>query len=198
MFSLRNTLLGLTLGLATLMGWLRDPGPPVAGVTSQGPAIDKSLVHLVFAVWKTNRPFDPGHYPWEPADAQGTTTAADAPVTTTQGGAPATTTAAGEPGGGTAQENAVGHKRVEPAGNVVTTAPSTIEPAASAVKPATPSIELVAVSASAFRLSSRDPAADGIPPETARVCRTLYRKDHFSTIFRPGCPRCGDFLRSKR
>src|SRR5262249_19300042 len=34
----------------------------------------RKLVHLVFAVGKTNRPFDPGHYPWEPADAQGTTT----------------------------------------------------------------------------------------------------------------------------
>src|SRR5262249_23710936 len=36
----------LSLGLAAWMGWLRDPGSPVAGVTSQGPAIDNSLVHL--------------------------------------------------------------------------------------------------------------------------------------------------------
>ena len=43
MFSLHNTLLGLTLGLAAWMGWLRDPGPPGAGVASQGPAIDKPL-----------------------------------------------------------------------------------------------------------------------------------------------------------
>src|SRR5262249_5818926 len=40
----------------------------------------RKLVHLVFAVGKTNRPFDPGHYPWEPADAQGTTTTPGAPV----------------------------------------------------------------------------------------------------------------------
>ena len=29
----------------------------------------RKLLHLVFAVWKTNRPFDEKHYPWEnPAD----------------------------------------------------------------------------------------------------------------------------------
>src|SRR5258707_9473331 len=26
----------------------------------------RKLLHLVFAVWKTNRPFDPQHFPWEP------------------------------------------------------------------------------------------------------------------------------------
>jgi transposase len=25
----------------------------------------RKLLHLVFAIWKTNRPFDPAHYPWE-------------------------------------------------------------------------------------------------------------------------------------
>ena len=102
----------------------------------------RKLIHLVFAVWKTNRPFDPGHYPWEPTDAQGTMTAPGAPVTTTQPGAQATTPAPGGPNGGTAQENAAGHKRDEPAGKVVTTATATIEPTAAAVNPATPLIRV--------------------------------------------------------
>jgi transposase len=29
----------------------------------------RKLLHLVFAVWKTNRPFDPRHYPWEGSPA---------------------------------------------------------------------------------------------------------------------------------
>jgi transposase len=28
----------------------------------------RKLVHLVFAVWKSGSPFDPKHYPWEPAE----------------------------------------------------------------------------------------------------------------------------------
>jgi hypothetical protein len=28
----------------------------------------RKLLHLVFAVWKTNRPFDEKHFPWEPGD----------------------------------------------------------------------------------------------------------------------------------
>src|SRR6059058_4030410 len=27
----------------------------------------RKLLHLVYAVWKTDRPFDKGHYPWEPS-----------------------------------------------------------------------------------------------------------------------------------
>jgi transposase len=79
------------------------------------------LLHLVFAVWKTNRPFNAEHYAWEPASDQAATTAATA---------------------GTANENAVGHKRDEPAGKVVTTATSTVEPIASAVNPVAPSIRV--------------------------------------------------------
>jgi transposase len=100
----------------------------------------RKLLHLVFAVWKTDRPFDPGHYPWEPTDEQGATTAAGAQVTTIGPGPEAMTTSPGMPGGGTAREDAVGHERDEPAGKVVTTAPATIEPTASAVNPATPTI----------------------------------------------------------
>src|SRR5262249_27883342 len=73
----------------------------------------------VYAVWKTDRPFDAGHYAWEPAAA---TAAA----------------AAAEPLAGTGDEGAVGHKRDEPAGKVVTTATPTVEPTAPAVNPPPP------------------------------------------------------------
>ena len=84
----------------------------------------RKLLHLVFAVWKTDRPFDAGHYAWEPA------------------GEKAATAAAGKPVAGTADENAVGHKRDEPAGKVVTTATSKVEPIPSDVNPAAPSIRV--------------------------------------------------------
>jgi len=74
----------------------------------------RKLLHLVYAVWKTDRPFDPVHYAWEPAAAREAVT-------------------------GAADEEAVGHKRDEPAGRVVTTATPTVEPAAAAVNPAAPS-----------------------------------------------------------
>jgi transposase len=35
----------------------------------------RKLLHLAFAVWKTGKPFDPAHYPWQSADAS--TTQAD-------------------------------------------------------------------------------------------------------------------------
>jgi transposase len=99
----------------------------------------RKLLHLVFAVWKTNRPFDPRHYAWEPPSEPATTapgaaapTAADEPAAT----------APREPLGGTADKRAVGHKRGEPAGKVVTTAPSTVEPPPPAVKSAAPSIRV--------------------------------------------------------
>ncbi len=94
----------------------------------------RKLLHLVFAVWKTDRPFDAGHYPWESA---GETT------TTTEAGETTTTTEAPRPVGGTANENAVGHKRDEPAGKVVTTANSTVESTSSAVNMAPRSAPVV-------------------------------------------------------
>jgi transposase len=84
----------------------------------------RKLLHLVFAVWKSDRPFDGGHYPWEPA------------------GEPAATTAASGPVGGTAALDAVGHEREDPAGRVVTTAPPMVEPTPSAVNPPAPSIRV--------------------------------------------------------
>jgi transposase len=41
----------------------------------------RKLLHLVFAIWKTRRPFDPKHYPWEPpAPVAGGVTDASAPA----------------------------------------------------------------------------------------------------------------------
>ena len=84
----------------------------------------RKLLHLVYAVWKTNRPFDENHFPWEgPSDAQSPTAAPPA----VDDGATAA-----------ANKKAVGHKRDLPAEKVVTTANSTVEPAPGSVKPATP------------------------------------------------------------
>jgi transposase len=78
----------------------------------------RKLLHLVFAVWKTNRPFDPQHFPWEPATDSGRS--ATAPAVT-----PAAST-----------DKAVGHKRDVPATEVVTTAASTVNPTPAAVNSA--------------------------------------------------------------
>jgi transposase len=72
----------------------------------------RKLLHLVYAVWKTNRPFDEHH-------GAGQTSS------------PAATDAA-EPG---SNETAVGHKRDMPAEEVVTTATATVAPTPSPVKP---------------------------------------------------------------
>ena len=68
----------------------------------------RKLLHLVFAVWKSNRPFDAQHFPWEQAADP-----AAAP--------PAGALAAGN-------DKAVGHKRDVPAEEVVTTAPGRVAP----------------------------------------------------------------------
>ena len=75
----------------------------------------RKLLHLVFAVWKTNRPFDEKHFPWEsPSDILLST---KTPLAADAGATPI------------ASEKAVGHKRDLPAKEVVTTAASTVEPA---------------------------------------------------------------------
>jgi transposase len=76
----------------------------------------RKLLHLVFAVWKTNRPFDEKHFPWEPP-------APPSPP-------PATPAAAA------GNDKAVGHTQALPAQPVVTTAASTVEQAVPPVKPA--------------------------------------------------------------
>ena len=84
----------------------------------------RKLLHLVFAVWKTNRPFDEQHFPWEQPQqirpAQPTTNVAQDNVTSR------------------ANDKAVGHKREVPAEEVVTTAACTVAPVADPVKPAEP------------------------------------------------------------
>jgi transposase len=71
----------------------------------------RKLLHLVFAVWKTSRPFDPQHYPWlTPAQVEGSDKAMSQ-----QG---QTTDRASSPEG-----QAAGHKQsAEPARKVVTAA----------------------------------------------------------------------------
>ena len=82
----------------------------------------RKLLHLVYAVWKTNRPFDEKHFPWEGAsDSQSSTTT---PPSGDAGSTPS------------ADDKAVDHKRDLPAKAVVTTAASTVEPAPPPVKPA--------------------------------------------------------------
>jgi transposase len=75
----------------------------------------RKLLHLVFAVWKSDRPFDPSHFPWEgPAES-----APQPPA----------------PPAAASNETAVGHTQALPAEKVVTTAASTVEANATAVKP---------------------------------------------------------------
>jgi transposase len=83
----------------------------------------RKLLHLVFAVWKTNRPFDEHHYPWE-------TNAV--PVSASTSAA----TPAAEPCSDNAK--AAGHKREVPAEKVVTTAISSVGPDKVAVNPPPP------------------------------------------------------------
>ncbi len=89
----------------------------------------RKLLHLVFAVWKTDRPFDVGRY------ARGST--GEATTTTTAGEEAGTAPPA--PVVGAADKDAVGHERGEPAGKVVTTATPTVEPIPAVVNPAPPS-----------------------------------------------------------
>src|SRR5580658_1340414 len=78
----------------------------------------RKLLHLVYAVWKTNRPFDGQHFPWEqPKDTP--------PATPTSG-------TAGQPAG---NEEAVGHTQAVPAEPVVTTATAKVEDGTTPVNP---------------------------------------------------------------
>jgi transposase len=82
----------------------------------------RKLLHLVFAVWKTNRPFDEKHFAWEnPGDTALPGTSLPAKDNVTPSG----------------NDQAVGHKRGLPAKGVVTTASSTVEAPSPPVKPAT-------------------------------------------------------------
>jgi transposase len=83
----------------------------------------RKLLHLVFAVWKTDRPFDEKHFPWELAPQHPAPSAA-------------------------VPRETVGPTQALPAEPGVTTAASTVEPAAAAVKPAPPPVQPPAVPAS--------------------------------------------------
>ncbi|MEP6934837.1 MAG: IS110 family transposase [Nitrospirota bacterium] len=110
--------------IATLYHRLKDKG--TRGDVALGHCMRK-LLHLVFAVWKTNRPFDPKHPAGDtpsastPADAK----PCDSPVSLPPEAKPLST-----------NEEAVGHKRDLPAPKVVTTANATVAPPTPPVKPA--------------------------------------------------------------
>ncbi len=91
----------------------------------------RKLLHLVYAIWKTGKPFDPNHYPW----LQESATPASATVATSA----ATTSAAEAPALASAgNEKAAGHIRDQvPAKQVVTTASSSVEPVPAPVNPPT-------------------------------------------------------------
>ncbi len=81
----------------------------------------RKLLHLVYAVWKTNRPFDEKHFASEGSS--------DTPQSTT-------TRPSGDAGvPPSANDKAVGHKRDLPAKEVVTTATATVRHVPPPVKP---------------------------------------------------------------
>jgi transposase len=113
----------------------------------------RKLLHLVYAVWKTNQPFDEQHFAWQTPDAPAKLApAADAPVagqdqapppvvsgdaaSTANDRSPPALDSAAAPSG---NEMAVGHKKRDlPAAEVVTTANATVAPTPVPVKPAEP------------------------------------------------------------
>jgi transposase len=118
----------------------------------------RKMLHLAYAVWKTNRPFDKTHFNWETpndagkapesgsasADSTPTASATNQPGPTVPNSAPvsgieqaaAGTNTDGAPA--SANETAVGHKQDLPAEQVVTTASATVAPTPPPVKPAPP------------------------------------------------------------
>jgi len=92
----------------------------------------RKLLHLVFAVWKTNRPFEEKHFPWEGSDSQvSTSVAAEGVVTSdSQVSTPSSDAAASAAVGAVQADSnnkAAGHKRDRPAQKVVTTANSSVD-----------------------------------------------------------------------
>lgn len=76
----------------------------------------RKLLHLAFALWRTGRPFDPGHYPWEGA-APAAGTASNSPMSVEPHAAPPSDSDL------SANEQAAGHKpALGPAEQVVTAA----------------------------------------------------------------------------
>jgi transposase len=113
----------------------------------------RKLLHLAYAVWKTNRPFDAQHYAWEAPGASTPTTAPAGPATVGKDQTPPGVVAASAPfscndnserhaanGAPSPSPNAtaVGHKRDVPANEVVTTATATVAPTPPPVQPVPP------------------------------------------------------------
>jgi transposase len=113
----------------------------------------RKLLHLVFAVWKTNRPFDEQRFPWEKSDSQVSTPAAtaaavssphasDSQVSVPVVHGPTAKPAAAEPVPAAPPESnhkAAGHKRDKPAQEkVVTAADSRVKSAVAAVNTPAP------------------------------------------------------------
>jgi transposase len=92
----------------------------------------RKLLHLVYAVWSTNMPFDPKHYDWEPAQPTKANEISDPSETASQ-------QAVESKEGKLTKEMAAGHKRdIIPIRKVVTATDPTIEAAVPAVnKPKT-------------------------------------------------------------
>jgi transposase len=109
----------------------------------------RKLLHLVYAVWKTNRPFDENHFAWEtPSAAAPTAAAAHGPAAATvppptvstgaaasASNAPSERAPAHDAATLASNETAVGHQRDMPAPEVVTTANATVAPTPPPVKP---------------------------------------------------------------
>jgi hypothetical protein len=92
----------------------------------------RKLLHLVFAVWKTNRPFDEQHFPWEPPSDSPVSTP---PVTVPASDSPGPTLPATSVLATASNDEAVGHKAATAAEQVVTTAESSVKPAPAPVNP---------------------------------------------------------------
>jgi len=99
--------------------YARLKGRGVRGDVALGHAMRK-LLHLAWAVWKTNRPFDPDHYPWEAGASNQETTANPLGAATNPNP--------------DAKDKAVGHTRGLPATEVVTTAAGRVEAPSEPVK----------------------------------------------------------------
>jgi transposase len=86
----------------------------------------RKLLHLAHAIWRTGRPFDPGHYPWQGASTCAASVPPALPVT--KGSVPGEGGRAAETGAEAAPaEQAARHKQeISPAETVVSAAATTI------------------------------------------------------------------------
>ena len=101
---------------------LRSRG--VRGDVAYGYCMTK-LLHLAYAVWKTGKPFDPNHYPWDTIAAGDASPEEGATETeaSTEAASPMPTKAAST----NSQKNAAGLKEHRSKGKEVTAAPGSIE-----------------------------------------------------------------------